>query len=103
MKKKPKIVGKGITCKHCIVKRKGHLEEFDERKIYSSCYAAALSAGIPHRAAEKLCGDVCSDLKKWLDDKYLVTSDQIFRKTTALMKKHDKKASFMYETHRDIA
>ena len=90
-------------CKYCIVKRTGHEEEFDERKIYSSCYAACLNVHMKHMEAEKICEKVCKDIKAWIKAKKSVTSGQIFRKTTAVLRKHDKNAAFMYETHRDIA
>jgi len=86
-----------------IVKRKGHIHVFDERKIYASCYAACLSAHIPHVEAEKICGNVCSGIKKWIMPKNRVTSDQIFKEVGRLMKKYNKDAAFMYLTHRDIA
>ena len=90
-------------CKHCIVKRKGRSEEFDERKIYSSCYAACLSAKIPHTEAEKICDNVSKEVKVWAHKKVMMTSEEIFKKTTGAIKKHDHKAAYLYETHRDIA
>jgi transcriptional regulator NrdR family protein len=86
----------------CTIKRRGHEEKFDERKVYASCYAACLSAGIEHIESEKICEKVSRDVKKWIKEKTRTSSDQIFKKTKTLMKKYDKKASFMYETHRDI-
>ncbi len=90
-------------CKHCIVKRRGETEEFDERKVYSSCYASCLSASIPHMEAEKICAKVTTEIRSWAHKKVMMTSDEIFRKTIQALKKHSTKAAFMYETHRDIA
>ena len=90
-------------CKNCTVKRKGHIEEFDERKVYSSCYAACLTAGVPHMDAEKICDKVAVEIKKWIKGKNLITSDQIFKKTVQEIKKHHEKAAYMYETHRDLS
>jgi transcriptional regulator NrdR family protein len=98
-----KEMEKEMTCKHCIVKRKGHTEEFDERKIYSSCHAAFLSTGMNSGAAEKNCDKVCMEIRKWAHKKVMMTSDEIFRKAVAEIKKHSPKAAFMYETHRDIS
>ena len=86
-----------------IVKRKGHKEYFDERKIYASCYAACLSAHMRHQHAEKVCEKVVRDMKKWISTKKEVTSAHIFLETAKLIKKHDKNAAFMYATHRDIS
>jgi len=99
---KQKII-EGAKCKYCIVKRKGHSEEFDERKVYASCYAACLSSYVPHMKAEKICEKVAKEIKVWARKKKMVKSDDIFKKVVAAIKKHNKDAAFMYETHRDIS
>ena len=99
---KEKII-EGAKCKYCIVKRKGHAEEFDERKVYASCYAACLSSHIEHTVAEKICEKVSKEIKTWARKKKTVDSSAIFNKVIAAMKKHNKDAAFMYETHRDIS
>ena len=98
-----KEIEKEMVCKHCIVKRKGHTEEFDERKVYSSCYSACLTAKIPHTEAEKICDNVSKEVRIWAHKKVMMTSDEIFKKTVQSIKKHDHKAAYLYETHRDIA
>ncbi len=86
-----------------IVKRAGHEEKFDERKVYASCYAACLSAGMKAEDAEKICEKVAGDLKKKVAKERLVSSNTIFTETVKAIKKYSKEAAFMYETHRDIA
>ena len=86
-----------------IVKRKGHAEHFDERKVYGSAYAACLSAQIPHMEAEKIASGVCRSIKKWIAKKKVVTSNQIFSEITSHLKKYSRATAFMYETHRDIS
>ena len=86
-----------------LVKRGGQLHVFDERKVYSSCYAACLSAHVPHKETEKICNNVCNSIKKWIKQKKQVTSDQIFKEMTKTIKKFNKEAAFMYSTHRDIS
>ena len=98
-----KKIIEGAKCKHCIVKRKGHSEEFDERKVYASCYAACLSSHVPHMEAEKICEKVAKEIKSWAMKKKAVSSNDIFEQVTAAIKKHNEDAAFMYETHRDIA
>jgi len=85
-----------------LVKREGKLEKFDERKIYASCYAACLSSHVKKKEAEHICGKVAKEIKGWIKTKKLVTSNQIFKKTTAVIRKHHKDAAFMYSTHRDV-
>lgn len=43
---------------HFIIKRKGHREGFDKRKIYGSCYSAALNCHYSEKKAEKLASSV---------------------------------------------
>ena len=93
----------GAKCRYCIVKRKGHVEEFDERKVYASCYAACLSSHIQYTEAEKICEKVSKEVKAWARKKRSMNSDELFKKITAAIKKHNKNAALMYETHRDIS
>ena len=99
---KQKII-EGAKCKYCIIKRKGDTEEFDDRKVYASCYAACLSSHVPHIDAEKICEKVSKEIRAWARKKKMVSSDEIFSKVIAAMKKHNKDAAFMYETHGDIS
>jgi len=85
-----------------IVKRLGKLEKFDERKVYASCYAACLSSHIKHIKAEEICKKVTKQVKNWIKTKKVVTSDQVFKEITKVMRKYDKNAAFMFKTHRDI-
>ena len=79
------------------------MEEFDERKVYASCYAACLSSHTGHVKAEKICERVSKEIKAWARKKREVGSSEIFKKVVAAMKKHNEDAAFMYETHRDIS
>ena len=85
-----------------IVKRAGHEEHFDDRKVYASCYAACLSAHLSHRDAERICDQVTREVKRWVRTKKEVTSHQIFRRVALCMRPYDKNAAYMYETHKDI-
>lgn len=98
-----KRIIEGAKCRYCIVKRRGHAEEFDERKIYASSYAACLSTHIKPREAEKISEKVSKEIKAWASKRKAVDSSEIFRKVVAALKKHNKDAAFMYETHRDIS
>lgn len=86
-----------------IVKRRGHKEKFDERKLYASCYAACLSSHIEHEKAEKICSKVAKSIRAWIKGRKEVTSEQIFNQAAKEIKKYDRNASFMYETHRDLS
>ena len=101
--KMSKKIIEGAKCKFCIVKRRGHEEEFDDRKVYASCYAACLSSHIEHIEAEKISEKVSKEIKTWARKRKTVDSSDIFKRVIAAMKKHNKDAAFMYETHRDIS
>lgn len=86
-----------------IVKRKGHRERFDERKVYASCYAACLSAHMHKLKAEKVCEAVCRDVRKWIAGKKAVSSHEIFGYVAGSLRTQDEDAAFMYATHRDLS
>jgi len=99
---KKKIV-EGAKCKYCIVKRRGHTEEFDEKKVYASCYAACLNTQIVGEESEKIAGKVSKEIKTWATKRKYADSSEIFKRVIAALKKYNKDAAFMYETHRDIS
>ncbi|MBI2020870.1 hypothetical protein HYS94_05685 [Candidatus Daviesbacteria bacterium] len=86
-----------------IVKRKGHKQEFDERKIYASVYAASLSAHADKEEAEAVANLVSREIKKWIEGKVEVNSDEIFKKVSEELMSLNKDAAFMYTTHRDVS
>ena len=87
-----------------IVKRKGHKERFDERKVYASCYEATLSCcNYDKKKTEKICEQISRSVKKWMANKTAITSEQIFKFVIKKLRKHSKEAAFMYESHRDIS
>lgn len=86
-----------------IVKRRGHRERFDERKVYASCYAACLSSHMAHERAEVIAGNVTRIINKWVRTKATVTSGQVFREIGRVLARYDRDAAFMYRHHRDIS
>ena len=86
-----------------IIKRKGHRQEFDERKVYASVYAACLSSHLSKEEAEDIANQVAKELGKWIENKEGVTSDEIFKAAAEELMALNKDASFMYTTHRDVS
>lgn len=86
-----------------IVKRKGHQEPYDNHKVYASCYAACLNAGLLKESAETVCSDVMRQLDQWVGEKESVRSDEIFDAVAGAMEPLSDKAAFMYKTHRDVS
>ena len=86
-----------------IVKRKGHLERFDARKVYASVYAACMSCHMRHELAEDVAEKVSNEITAWIRGKKSLSSHQIFREVIKILKEYSEDASFMYETHRDLS
>lgn len=86
-----------------IVKRHGHTEKYDHRKIYGSVFAACLASHVPEAKAEKIADSTCKTVDKWVKSKKSVTAHHIHLQATKHLKKHNKNAAFMYETHMDIS
>ena len=86
-----------------IVKRRGHKEPFDPRKIYGSTYAACRNTHLSETQSEKIAETVSARIEKWVADKKELSSDQIFRQIIVVLKELHPDAAFLYETHRDIS
>lgn len=86
-----------------IVKRRGHTEIYDERKVYGSCYFACRSTHMSEKEAEEICGKVSTAVTKCVNKQKVVSSNDIFRILIEELKKHNNDAAFMYDTHRDIS
>ncbi len=49
-----------------VVKRKGHTQPYDEKKVYASCYAAALNCHYSEEAAEKIADKTTKKINAWM-------------------------------------
>jgi transcriptional regulator NrdR family protein len=86
-----------------IVKRKGHTEIYDERKVYGSCYFSCRNAHLSEQESEEICRKVSAAITRWIKSRKAVSSNDIFRMLIQELKKHNEDAAFLYETHRDIS
>lgn len=86
-----------------IVKRRGHKEPFDERKVYASVYAACLASHILHEEAESIANLVAREIKREVETQEEVTAEHIFKLVVDELEYLNKEAAFMYKTHRDIS
>ncbi len=87
------------ACKNCVVKRKGHTEEFDEKKVYGSVYAACASAHCEETECEKTADDITKKIKKFAKGKKKIESAEIRKKIENELKKKDEELAFFYEQH----
>lgn len=84
-----------------IVKRAGHTEEYDPRKLYASIYAACLSVRATEGEAELVAERVVKDFETWLAKKHEVTSHDIRRIAGQHLTAYHADAAYMYRQHRE--
>ncbi len=85
--------------KTILIKRKGHREAFDERKVYGSVYAACASAHYTETRCEKISGIVTKKVKSLLKNKKVISSLNIRKMIESELKKRNKELAFFYEEH----
>lgn len=98
-----KVVRTGKTCESVIVKRRGHAEKYDPRKVYASAYFGCRIAHHTEKESEKIAEKVVRSVNVWADNERIIVSDKIFKRVTDELRKHSQDAAFMYSTHRDIS
>lgn len=86
-----------------IIKRAGHEEPFEEKKLYASIFAACFIVHLDREKSEDIAEKVTSEVHKWLEKKGEISSQDIFEKTGEVLGKYSADAAYMYRTHRDIA
>lgn len=90
-------------CRHMLlVKRHGHLEHFDVKKVYASVYAATLNAHYSEKDAEMIASQVSKNVHKKACTKKSIDSKDIKLEVIHELNQVDKDIAFLYETHLDI-
>ena len=90
------------SSKNHLVKRGGHTEPYDERKLYASIYAACRALREAPATSEIIADKVCKDIGQWLDKKHEVTSHDIRTHAAIHFKMYHEDAAYLYLKHRDI-
>ncbi len=86
------------------VKRGGHREKFDDKKLYGSAYAACLNAHLDEKKSEKIAEMVLKEVKaKLAKGGQEVSSSHLSILVYEALKKHEKDAAFLYSTHLDLS
>lgn len=85
-----------------IVKRAGHSELYDARKLYASMYASALAVREPMGSAELVAGEVVKQVEAWLESKGEVTSNDIRAQAAKHLHVINPDAAYQYKHHRVI-
>lgn len=86
-----------------IVKRRGHTEEFDERKLYASVYNALIVVRVEDAEAELVADKVTQHVKQWLDKKDEVTSRDILIRAAKDLEGYNDDAAYLYLHHRSVS
>lgn len=90
---------KSARKKH-LVKRKGHDEHYDDRKVYASVYAAAINSHKSEQESEHMAEEVMRKVSKWIDEQDSVTSSDIRKHIVQNIPDEDVK--LMYRHHLDL-
>lgn len=85
-----------------IIKRGGHSEEYDERKLYASVYSACLAVRVTPKTAELIAARVAAGIQQWLTSKSEVTSDDLRRQVSALLEYYDPDAAYIFKHQRNL-
>lgn len=86
-----------------IVKRRGHKEDFDEKKVYASIYMGCRMTGIGEQRAEEIAKATMEAVENKFAMCREIDSQEIFDFVCKEMERHDKDAAYMYKTHRDLS
>jgi transcriptional regulator NrdR family protein len=85
-----------------IVKRAGHNELYDERKLYASVFSACQAVREPMGSAELIADKVVKDVNEWLDKKHEVTSNDIRAQAAKHLHAYHADAAYIYRHHRVV-
>ncbi len=88
--------------KRHIVKRKGKLEAYDEKKVYASVYAAALNCHYSEKESEKIASHILKKVSSWTRKHLLIDSRDLRDRILLHLKKKDKHVALMYKHHLDV-
>lgn len=80
-----------------IVKRNGHTEKFDERKVYGSVYAACSNLHYDEMLCEKTAEEITLKIKKFAKGRKEIDSAEIRKKVQELLKEKDEELAFFYD------
>jgi transcriptional regulator NrdR family protein len=85
-----------------IVKRHGHTEGYDSRKLYASIYASCLSVRATQGEAELAAGQVVKEVEAWLKTKHEVTAHDIRRQGAVALNVINPDAAYIYNNHKQL-
>lgn len=97
-----KLKGLKFPMEKFVVKRKGHNESFDEKKLYASVYSATLNCHHSEERAEEVAQHTLDLIHNWIKDHPTITSHILKLRVIRELKNIDRDIAMMYEVHMDI-
>lgn len=85
-----------------IVKRAGHSQNYDERKLYASVFSALIAVKEPIGTAEVVAEKIVAEVNNWLAKKHEVTSNDIRRVASEHLHALNVEASHLYHKQRTL-
>ncbi len=86
-----------------VVKRRGHNQEFDPKKLYASIYSACITLRMREGQAELIADNVTKDVTDDLSHHHQVDSKELVQIVVRYLEQYNSDAAYMYKTHRDIS
>lgn len=87
---------------HYIVKRKGHPQAYDEKKVYGSVYSAILNCDYSEVVAEKGAEKIMKIVNSWIKKNPITNSVEIADKIEDELNKIDPDFAVVYKYHLDL-
>ncbi len=85
-----------------IIKRKGHTEEFDQKKLYASIYSSCVALRETSEQAELIAQTVTNEVVHEFSNQQTTTSKQVKEKAYAVLNTYHPEAALIYKTHLDL-
>jgi len=83
--------------------RKGKAEKYDENKVHNSVKNSCYVVKLADKECKRIATEVTKKITAFVRKKKKVGSVTLAKEVAKELKKHDKDAGFMYETHMDVS
>ena len=85
-----------------IVKRAGHTEPYDQKKVYATVFSVCLSQREPAASAELIAEKVMHEVTAWIQKKHEVTANDIRNQTSKHLENYQPDAAYLLKHHRVV-
>lgn len=85
-----------------VVKRAGHTEPYDDKKIYATVFSVCQSLREPAASAELIADKVAADVSAWIKTKHEVTANDIRNQAAKHLQNYNPDAAYLLKHHRVV-